>query len=205
MMSTLPRTTAPPRVRIEPATTDDTDTLTALLASVFHDDAVAAWIFPDPGRRAQILPAFFDVLFRMSVRAGGAFTTAGRDAVILTTPPGHLADTDTGHRLRAAAGEHADALEHVTRLQDTHKPETPHHHIAFIAGRPGRLYAGFGAALLRHVLDRADRQDVGAYAEASSGAGRALGIRNGFRLLPPALPVGDGVILQPMWRPAHAG
>lgn len=202
-MSTLPGTTAAPRTGIAPATVEDADTLAAVLAGAFHHDAVAAWIFPDPARRAQILPAFFDVLFRMSVRAGGAFTTIGREAVVLTTPPGHLPDGETAHRLRAAAGEYADALEHVTRMQEARTPETPHHHIAFIANRPERRYTGFGAHLLRHVLETADAHGIPVYAEASSGAGRALAVRQGFRALLPAMTVADGVVLRPMWRAAH--
>lgn len=187
---------------VRAATAEDAGALTALLAAAFHQDAVAAWIFPDPVRRAELLPDFFEVLFDICVQAGGAYTTAGRDAVLLSTPPGHVPDGRSGRRLLASAAERGEALEYVSRLQDARRPATPHHYFQFVGARADRRSAGLGAVLTRHLADRADREGVPSYAEASSGPGRVLARRHGFSVQGSAITVADGVTLQPMWRGA---
>src|SRR4051812_48995472 len=165
---------------IRAATAADAGPLTTLLAAAFHQDAVAVWIFPDPDRRAELLPGFFEVLFAMSVRAGGAYTTVGGDAVLLSSPPGHVPDPEEYRRLIASAAEHGEALESVSGLQAAHRPAPDHYSSQFIGKRPDRRSAGLGAALSRHVLAQADRDGAPSYAEASSGHGRVLARRHGF-------------------------
>jgi hypothetical protein len=189
---------------VRAATEADAGPLAAVLAAAFHQDAVAVWIWPDPVRRAELLPGFFEVLFSISVQAGGAYTTAGRDAVLLSTPPGYEPDNRSVRRLIASAAEHGEALEYVSRLQEARRPATPHHYFQFVGKGPDRRSAGGGAALSRHVLDLADREGVPSYAETSSGHGRLLARRQGFSVLGSAITVADGVTLQPMWRAADA-
>jgi GNAT superfamily N-acetyltransferase len=65
---------------------------------------------------------------------------------------------------------------------------------------PERQGRGVGSALLRAVLDRADREGSPAYLEATSRRNRALYERHGFVTIG-ELTVADRPPLYAMWRP----
>lgn len=187
---------APVRV----ATATDLDWLATLLATAFHSDAVAEWIFPDPGRRREILPAFFRAFCELSLEHGTVYTTQECDGALLTLAPG--ADPGPGFesRLRAIVGEHARALSTVVELQHEQRPGTPHHYVSFAAAAQRRSSAGAGTAMLRPLIALSEETGTPIYTEVSSGGGYATARRNGFTRIGAEIRVPGGPILRPMWR-----
>jgi GNAT superfamily N-acetyltransferase len=63
---------------------------------------------------------------------------------------------------------------------------------------------GFGAALLRPILERCDAEQVPAYLEASTPRNRALYERHGFKVVEECRYASDGPPMWRMWREPHA-
>ncbi|MDP9864189.1 MULTISPECIES: GNAT family N-acetyltransferase [Streptosporangium] len=191
-----------PVITLRPATGADTGPLTTLLAESFFDDALTVWAFPNPRRRQQILPGFFRIFLDLSISQEGALTTEDRQAVVLSTPPGaEDPGADFTTRLREVAGEYADALLTIVRLQEAHHPAAPRHlYLGFGAVAPHLQRSGLGAQMMRQVLDGCDRDGVPAYLEASSPGGEAVARRFGFEHHGPEIVMPGGPRLRPMWR-----
>lgn len=192
------------------ASPGDAGVLVDVLTSAFVDDAPMRWAFPDPGRRREIVPEFFRAFFDLSVAHEGAFTTEERDAVLLGLPP--EASVPTGEeserfeaRLALAAGEYADALRTILRMQAEHHPRDigPHFYLGFGCVAPEHRGAGLLGGLVGHVLRDCDRQEVAAYLEASSPGGEAVARAHGFAPIGQPIDLPDGPSLRPMWRPAR--
>ncbi len=66
--------------------------------------------------------------------------------------------------------------------------------------RPRPRGEGLGAALVRHVLDRCDREGLPAYLEASSERSAKLYERLGYTFTDRTLDLPDGPRMYPMWR-----
>src|SRR5688572_6256924 len=58
-------------IRIRPATTSDIEACTQVLVRAFMDDPGAIVCEPDPGRRRQIMPAFFRNFVTAAIADGG--------------------------------------------------------------------------------------------------------------------------------------
>ncbi|GAA3225388.1 GNAT family N-acetyltransferase [Nonomuraea helvata] len=187
---------------IRPATDADTEPLVSLLAEAFADDALTVWAFPDPVRRRQILPDFFRAFYDLALAQRGAYTTDDRQGVLLATPPG-AADPGEGfaRRLRAVAGEYADALMTIVDLQELYHPAGPPHlYLGFGAVTPERQRTGMASAMMRHLMEECDRDGTPAYLEASSAGGEAVARRFGFEPHGPLIHIPGGPRLRPMWR-----
>ncbi|MCG5216592.1 GNAT family N-acetyltransferase [Streptosporangium sp. KLBMP 9127] len=189
-------------ITLRQATRADAGPLTALLAESFYDDALTVWAFPDPHRRRQILPGFFRVFLDLALAQGGALTTDDQEIVVLSTPPGAKdPGADFTVRLRAAAGEYADALMTIIRLQEAHHPAAPRHlYLGFAAVAPHRQRTGLASMAMREVLAGCDRDGVPAYLEASSPGGEAVSRQFGFEPHGPEIVIPGGPRLRPMWR-----
>jgi GNAT superfamily N-acetyltransferase len=85
-------------------------------------------------------------------------------------------------------------------LAPRHPDHEPHLYLAVMGVAGRRQGAGLGTALLRHRLERADADGIGAYLEASSPRSRDLYLRHGFTDLGDPVQVEDSPILWPMWR-----
>ena len=78
--------------------------------------------------------------------------------------------------------EQADVLSLMEQM-DAHHPREPHWHLPMIGVDPSRQGQGRGSALLRHALERCDRESALAYLESSSPANIPLYERFGFELI----------------------
>ncbi|MEV1006897.1 GNAT family N-acetyltransferase [Streptomyces sp. NPDC049881] len=181
-----------------------------LLSQAFQAEPVMRWIFPEERRRRTLLPALFDVLFAEHLAAHGETLVSDddgtADGVLLYVPPGPPrppADRAArfAARLEAAVGPYAErAVTAFDTLAGRHPYAPAHYHVAYCAVRPGRQGRGIGGALLRGVLERADLDGVGTYAESSSARLLGLNVRHGFSPLP-EIPLPDaGPVVRPAWR-----
>lgn len=103
--------------------------------------------------------------------------------------------------LVAAAGDDIARTARVIELLDAYHPTgVPHWYLMLLGVTPERQGRGVDSALLRAVLDRADREGSPAYLEATSRRNRALYERHGFVTIG-ELTVADCPPLYAMWRP----
>lgn len=187
------------------ASADDAHRIADLIAEAFHPLAVASWLVPDPRERARVLPADFRIFVDHALAHGQVQMTGDGAAVAVWFPrdgaelPEPVAYQQ---RVAAACGEATPRFLHLDELFDKHHPTAPHHHLAFLAVRPGRQRQGLGSALLRHYHDRLDTAGIPAYLEATSEPARDLYIRHGYQVMGAPFHLPDATPIWPMWRPA---
>lgn len=168
-------------------------------------DPVWSWLTGDRHARFEELsPAFFQVSARQHGALGGAWTTEGRDAAALWSPPKHWKSTfrDIAGLLRPSArlfgGRTITALSVLGQIEKKH-PREPHWYLAFIGTDPEMQGRGLGSALLRPVLDRCDREGMPAYLESSKEANVPFYQRHGFEVTD-THDFPDGPRMWLMWR-----
>jgi ribosomal protein S18 acetylase RimI-like enzyme len=211
-MTTTPITPLPVAASdaaVRPAGPADRATVGGVLAAAFADDPVFAWLVPDRAERVAMLPSAFDAFAEAFARHGATHLRADA-GVAMWSPPGaapvHPDDEDRlGARLAADFGPHMGRVAAAMEVFGAAHPEEPAWFLQFLGVEPGRQGQGHGSALLRAVLDDADRAGEAAYLEATSPANRRLYERHGFRRVADlALP--GGPTAYAMWRdPAPAG
>ncbi|WP_410814062.1 GNAT family N-acetyltransferase [Micromonospora sp. 067-2] len=181
---------------------DDAALVAGLIAEAFVALEVTSWLVPDPSKREAVLAGDFEILVEHAMRHGLVHATADRAAVAVwfplvgepLPPPG-----DYDARLAAACGEWTDRFQHLDELFEANHPHEDHHHMAFLATRPGRQGQGLGTALIEHHHAWLDANAMPGYLEASSPRSRDLYARHGYRAGEP-FRVPDGTPFWPMWR-----
>ena len=148
-------------VRLDPARLGEASDV---LARAFHDDPAWVWLFPDPERRARLLPWLFRIGF--DVTSADVWVTAGRVCgVARWLPPGRqavrIAPTlralvTTPLRLGAATAPFLAYGRAVETLR-TEAMAGPHWYLAGIGVDPVEQRRGVGSALLRPGLEAAER------------------------------------------------
>jgi GNAT superfamily N-acetyltransferase len=166
----------------------------ALLAAAFFPSLVAAFLFPDPARRARLHPAFFAAMTRLVVRCGEA-TGLGTPlhAVALWLPPGRehptaaeFAEAGIGAtRALRDKGEVERAETFSRHFDATHERvmDRPHWYLPFLGIAPGHQGQGAGTVLMRHMLERVVQTGVPCYLESADERNLPFYERLGFRVV----------------------
>jgi ribosomal protein S18 acetylase RimI-like enzyme len=200
-------------VAVRAATSDDVDTLAAVLARAFHDDPPMMWLLPDPGTRASRLTRMFATIIGIeSLPYGGVDVACAGEEILggsIWMPPGHWQPglrekirAAPGHwRAVAAAPVRAARLGHA--LSRGH-PREPHWYLKSIGIDPSSQGRGVGSLLLRSRLERCDRDRQPAYLEASKPEGIPLYERFGFRRTGNVAGPAGAPVQTKMWRPPIA-
>jgi GNAT superfamily N-acetyltransferase len=76
----------------------------------------------------------------------------------------------------------------------------PHYYLGVLGVEPESQGKGLGRALMQPILERCDRDGIGAYLEASTPRNRALYLRNGFEVTEEIRFPGGGPPSWRMWR-----
>ncbi|MFE6690190.1 GNAT family N-acetyltransferase [Streptomyces sp. NPDC057743] len=169
-----------------PATARDLPDVAATLAEAFAADPPTQWVFPD-GTAA--LTRFFSGVAGRVHAAGGIVELSPGTAAMLALPPhAQLPDDPAPGR----EGEMRNRL-------DAHHPHAPHYYLLFYGVRSAHQESGLGGRMLSRLTALADRDRVGAYAEASTWRGARLMLRHGFRHTR-TLHLPDGPPMFPVWR-----
>ncbi len=190
-------------VAIRTADEGDRELVVRLLDGAFQDDPVSGWVFPDAAHRRathpRLMAAFLDLVFaegRVDLAEDGSAC-----ALWLSVPADAEHGGDDAAQLREAVDPDNGRVELLGRLTaGIHPAGRAHEYLWMIAVAPDNQGRGLGATLLRHVLDRCDREGLAAYLEASSARSRKLYERLGFDLLNRPLDLPDGPQMWPMWR-----
>jgi GNAT superfamily N-acetyltransferase len=182
---------APPVVRVN---ADQLDQVAVVFARAFANDPAVRAMFPDPRRRAALVPTWGAATLHLSHLDGKVIeTTPARSCVIIWTGPGKATSWQSWVRSapqlwqmlrRASPGEARRFLGYFTRLENRRHellPE-PHWSLDALAVVPERQRFGLGAVLVRHGLIRADRDGVPAYVETDSDDNAVFYSKLGFNL-----------------------
>jgi len=194
-----------PDITIRQGTADDADTAAGVLAEAFADDPVTRWHFPDPQRRRVLLPGFFMLFVRRALLDGGLLIAGAGQGVRIFTAPTTVSENDgTSLSFEASVAEQtgpdaARTIELLRLLDARHPQDEPHYHLVFSAVPRQLQGSGIGTATLRHVLRRADVDQVGVYVESSTPRSQRLVMRHGFTPLAP-ITLPGGPSLYPSWR-----
>jgi GNAT superfamily N-acetyltransferase len=203
----LPIRPRPDRSDIRKASADERSAVAEALARGFHDDPIIAWVIPDPERRALELGSGFDLFARrIYFPRDEVYTTDHLAGAACWMPPGRTR-VSVFEQLRMLPGMLASFRRELGRLvallnafEKRHPHEKEHWYLPVVAVKPEWQGRGFGAALLRPVLDRCDREGVPAYLEATSPRNRALYERHQFVVLEELRARADAPPAWPMWR-----
>lgn len=167
-------------------------TIASSMARAFEYEPNFEFVLPDPSRRASVLPWIFGrSVAALAARLGEAFTTeAGEGGAFWIAPGRHvgfLAAARAG-MLEApfrmglgGAGRFARLGSRIDGVRLAQVSE-PHWYLMALGVDPSRQRFGIGGALLRPILDRADRSGVACYLETFAERNLAFYARHGFRV-----------------------
>jgi GNAT superfamily N-acetyltransferase len=183
----------------------DLDDLERTLADAFFDDPMMQWIYPDPETRKVEAPRFMRVALEIGFPHGHVYATGNNGAAAIWSPPDvELFDdaaattffTLLGEQLGPRAEEIGTGLMNVSAC---HPHDEPHFYLFVLGTASSHQSKGLGSTLIREVLDRCDRQGIGAYLESSNIRNVPFYERHGFRVLTEVHAGGD-FVARPMWR-----
>jgi ribosomal protein S18 acetylase RimI-like enzyme len=175
------------------------------VARAFYDDPLMSWVVPrDSRRKKRLLAGFGLFLRRIWLPQGECYTTDRLAGGSFWLPPGtwHIPVREQLRLLPAtirAFGRDFSRLARILAAVDAKHPRAPHYYLPVVGVAPEWQGRGFGAALLRPVLERCDREHMPAYLEASTPRNRALYERCGFGVKE-ELSVGGSPPFWLMWR-----
>ncbi len=177
------------------------------LALAFEEDPHFSWIVRDPRTRLDRLERAFAIFIRrIWLGPDEGYIQERQAGAALWMPPGtwHVGIL-TQLRLTPATswvlrGDTPRLLRALTFIERKHPRQPGHWYLPAIGVRPDWQGRGYGAALMRPVLERCDHDRVPAYLEASSPRNRALYERHGFEVTEECRYAKDGPLLWPMWR-----
>jgi GNAT superfamily N-acetyltransferase len=194
----------------------DRELVVRLLDRAFQDDPVSVWVFPDPAHRRakhpELMAAFLDIVLadgRVDLTEDGTacalWLSVPADAHPENAEPANAEQGDDAAQLREAVDPDNERVELIGQLTaGIHPSGKAHEYLWMIAVTPESQGRGLGTALVRHVLDRCDREGLAAYLEASSARSLKLYERLGFDPLGRPLDLPDGPQMWPMWREPQA-
>lgn len=203
-------------MQIRPVGPEEDAAAADVLVRAFHTFSLNQYLFPDPERRPHQLRWLYVRTVAMHRRVGGAFIAGDGSGAALWTPPEYPHGLGVGRYVRAGflwtpfgigwelAGRRLRALRDLERR---HRAEIsgPHWSLEVIGVDPARQRTGSGAALLGHILDRADRDGLPAYVITHDARNVAYYERHGFRLVGDAPFEPGAPPTCSMIRPARAG
>ncbi len=188
-----------------PATAADRVQVVATLAAAFVDDPAMTYLFPDPATRPARLRRFFSLIWRaesdrsISFIADGAAAALWRRPGEWRTPPSRMLRL-AGPMLAAFGTSLPRALRLIT-LMEAHHAEPPHWYLEFVGCRPAAQGKGFGGAVIRAGLARADEAGMPCALETATASNVPLYRSLGFEVIE-TFSAPDGLTFWEMWRPA---
>ncbi len=186
---------------IRPAAPDETDAIVGVITLAFSADPVARWSLPSASTYLTVMPAVVRAFGERAFDSQSAYCVDGFRGAALWLAPGAEPD---GERLVSLFQEHAskvvlpDLMAMFEQMGQFH-PTSPHWYLPLIGVDPACQGQGHGAMLMRHALERCDRDGVATYLESSNPRNISLYQRHGFEIMG-EIQVGTSPRMVPMYR-----
>ena len=154
------------------------------VVAAFRDDPAWGFILSDDFER--LAPHFVGALFDLRLATDTVWVTDDLAAAALwAAPGGSSSPPEFVERVwadyRTVAGESAwQRLHAYDRAVDACRPTTPYWYLGVLATRPDRQGEGLASAVMRPVLDRADKDELVCCLETSTTGNRAFYQGRGF-------------------------
>jgi ribosomal protein S18 acetylase RimI-like enzyme len=189
----------PPIVRS--ATETDRKAVCDVVTLAFVTDPLARWALPDPTQYLASFPDFVDAFGGRGLVHGATYVADGLQGAALWLPPGIDPDEARMNTIMATAvaGAALPDLAGVFERMAGYHPREPHWYLPLIGVDPAQQGRGYGAALMRHAVQRFDADGVAAYLESSNPRNIPLYQRHGFEILD-TIQVGSSPVVTPMLR-----
>lgn len=185
----------------------DVEPVAESLARAFETDPHFSWIVRQDRTRLERLRRAFAVFIReIWLPHDASYTHEQLIGAALWMPPKtwHVGIGTqlrlTPGTVRALRGDSWRLIRALNFIERRHPRSPAHWYLPMIGVTTDWQGRGFGAALLRPMLERCDADRVPAYLEASTPRNRALYQRHGFRVVEECRYASDGPPLWRMWR-----
>lgn len=167
----------------------------------FSADPATRWTWPDPQDYIVNMPRLAQAFGSAAFTHDSAFGIDGYSGMALWLPPGVQPDEEAMVDIvqRTAPASIRDEIFGVFEQMSAFHPVEPHWYLPLIGVDPASQGKGLGGALMRHALDRCDRDGLPAYLESSNPRNITLYQRFGFESLG-VIQVGTSPRLVPMLR-----
>src|SRR4030095_13623329 len=148
----------------------------------FAADPVVRWFWPEAHQYLESMPAFTVAFSGGGFKAGSAYTTDGYEGAALWLPPDVHPDENAVDAIveQTVARPLRGDLQPLSGNMAAFHPDGPHWYLPMIGVDPAHQNKGIGAVLLRHALDRCDREGLPPYLESTNPRNISLYLRNGF-------------------------
>ena len=188
-------------IDVRSATISEMDPVIAVVVAAFIADPPARFAWPSPHDYLKYMPVATRAFAGACFSHGTADVSADRCGVALWLPPGvepEGASLEKIFRETASPANLDDLLATFDRMERSH-PREPHWYLPQIGVDPNAQGKGIGSALMRHALDRCDREQTLAYLEASKPSNIPFYQSQGFEVTA-EIQVGKGPAVMPMIR-----
>jgi ribosomal protein S18 acetylase RimI-like enzyme len=182
----------------------DEERAVATIVAAFATDPITRWFVTDDGRYAKFFPDFVRAFGGGAFSSGSADTVADHAGVALWLPPGVGPDEERMGALAAQAVVEDEQEERFAFMEQmgVYHPQYEHWYLPMIGVDPAQQGRGYGSMLLRHALERADRDHLPAYLESTSPESKPLYERHGFEEIG-VIQFGSSPPMWPMLRKAR--
>ena len=181
--------------------TSDEDRAVAVITIAFSGDPVARWFLRDPDRYLTYWPPLVKAFGGAAFTEGSADSVDDCSGVALWLPPGVGPDEEAMGALASEAvpaDEQDEAFAFMDQQGEYH-PAEAHWYLPLIGVDGAKQGRGYGSVLLRHALERCDRDGLLAHLEATSPRNKALYERHGFEAVG-VIQAGNSPPMWPMQR-----
>lgn len=189
----------PEPARVKTATTADEQRGIDTIVLAFSSDPVVRWVYSTPHDYLQYFPEFVRIYAGKAFEHGTAYYTEDFAAAALWLPPGVQPDEDELIELiqDTVPEDRQEHMFSVFEQIESYHPTEPYWYLPLIGADPTHQRKGAGSALMKHALDRCDREGTLAYLESSNPENISLYVRYGFEILgviqvgtmPPLIPM----------------
>jgi GNAT superfamily N-acetyltransferase len=169
-------------------TGDDKNCITTTLVRAFDTDPVANWMLRKDDKRQEAYDLFFRTCLALCFQKGEVFHAHHYAGSALWFPPekwkiGYIQQARLAPEMIRAVGPSRVImlLKAIDLLEKSH-PKEGHYYLHVLGVDPEHQGKGIGAALLKPILDRCDREGCGAYLENSKVRNLDFYSRQGFQV-----------------------
>ena len=188
-------------IAVRAAKDEDRQAVIDVITLAFSTDPMARWAYPHPANYLVAMPQSIEAFGGNGFAHDSVDLAEDGAAAAMWMPPGVESDSE---RLAAMSEQYSPAerlpeMMQVFEQMSAHHPKEPCWFLPLIGVDPARQGCGYGSALLRHAVQRCDRDNVAAYLESSNPRNIPLYEQHGFQALG-SIQVGSSPTLVPMLR-----